>query len=341
MTTTAKMLIFVGMILTLGALGFVIYNQTKIAEQQAAIQQQVIQQRALVDGLVQSSNQYTTKDDLNNFIQQNTGALAAIQSNLAGLGAQITAANVVTVNSQGQTGNNIASTGKGTPNPTPPTAVTVACPSGGSVTCPTNDPFGYQATQQTLALNEEFSALKVPIGSVSFSAWQQAPWAINIQPRQYNVTSVVGTDENQRVYVDNQVNVAVNGQTYHLPITTATTQQVYPTAKLSWWNPQIFAGGDTGISVNKFPSVQGEAAPSVNFGFITYGKYKTSPDWSFAQVGASYGVVDRRPMFVVTPVAFNLHNVIPLLHNTYVAPAIHISPADGAIFGTLGLRVGF
>jgi hypothetical protein len=340
MSTTGKILIFIGMILTLGAMGFIIYNQINISKQQTAIQNQVIQQKTLIDGLVQSANTYTTKADLDNFISQNTNSLKAIQDNLAALGASLTAANVVTANSQGQVATNVASTSTTPSGTKPATTVTVACPSGGSVSCPTSDPFGYLSNLQTLALNENFATLQVPVGSVSFSAWQANPWSVNLLPRQYNVTSVIGTDENQRVYVDNQFTVKTNNKTYTIPITTAQTQQVYPTAKLSWWNPEVFGGADVGLSLNKFPSINGEFAPSVNFGFVTYGKYKTSPDWSFGQVGASYGVVSKRVMVDVTPVAYNLHTVLPFLHNTYVGPSLHVS-TDGSIYGAVGLRVGF
>ena len=180
----------------------------------------------------------------------------------------------------------------------------------------------------------------MPIGSVSFDATKPDPWSETIQARQYNVTSIIGTDQNQRVYVDNQFTVTANNQTYTIPITTAQTQQVYPSPKLTWWNPELFGGADVLLSVNKFPSVQGELAPSVNFGFISYGKYLASPDWSFAQVGVSYGTVSKRAMVAITPIAFNLHNLLPVLHNTYVAPAIHIS-TDGTIYGGVGLRLGF
>ena len=340
MSTTAKVLIFIATILALGGMGFIIYNQINLSKQQQAIQDQIIQQKTLVDGIVQSSNQYTTKADLDAFIQSNTNNLKAIQDNLASLGASITAANVVTVNSQSQVATNQPSSGTGPSNPNPTKPTVVPCPSGGSVTCPTNDPYGYQTTAQTYTLNEDFATLKVPFGTVSFSAWQQNPWGVNVSPRKYNVTSVIGTDENERVYVDNQFTVEVADKTYVLPITTAKTQQTYPTPKFSWWNPEIYGGLDGGLSLNRFPSVQGEFIPSIDFGFMTYGKYKTSPDWSFAQVGVGYAAVSKRVTVDVTPVAYNLHSILPVLHNTYVAPALHIS-TDGSIYGTFGLRLGF
>src|ERR1700687_1824980 len=172
MSLSTKILVWLGVIVAIGALTFIIYNQINISKQQQAIQQQVLQQVALVNGLVQSANQYTTKEDLNKFIQQNTDDLKAIQNNLASLGAHITAANVVTANSQSQVATNLPSTSTGTTNPNSSTATVVNCPNGGTVTCPNADPFGYQNAQQTFAINEDFGSptLKVPFGSVSFSA---------------------------------------------------------------------------------------------------------------------------------------------------------------------------
>lgn len=338
MSLTEKVLIWIGILLTLGALSFVIYNQVNNAKQQAAIQQQLIQQKALVDGLVQSSNQYTTKADLDAFIQKNAGDLKAIQDNLASLGAQLVAANVITVDSNGQQGNNLPSTGNGPKNPNPTPPVVETCPGGGTVTCPNTDPFGYQANQQNFALNEDFGTLKVPFGTVGFSAWQQAPWSVTVNPREYRVTNVVGTDENERVYIDNKFTITEGDKTYTVPIKNDQTEQVYPSPKFSWWNPQLVAGVDGGMSLTRFPGVQGEFAPNLSLGIMSYGKYKTTPDLSVLQLGAGYESITKRPSLVVTPVAVNVGNFVPLLHHTYLAPSIHIS-TDGTVYGDIGLRL--
>jgi len=339
MSLSTKILIWIGVLVTAGALTFIIYNQVNISKQQAAIQQQVIQQKALVDGLVQSANQYTTKSDLQAFIQQNTGDLKAIQDNLASLGAQLTAANVVTADSNGQKSTNIASTSTGgSTNPNPTIPVVETCPNGGTVTCPSTDPFGYDHTQQNFALDEDFSTIKVPVGTVSFSAWQQNPWSVNVAPREYKVTNVVGTDENQRIYVDNKFTITENGKTYNVPIKTDQTKQVYPSPKFYWWNPQLVAGIDGGMSLTRFPQVQGEVAPSLNLGIMSWGKYKTQPDLSVLQVGAAYETVSKRAGLVITPVALNLGTILPVVHNTYVAPSIHIN-TDGTVYGDFGLRL--
>jgi hypothetical protein len=340
MSVLVKVLIFAGAILAFGALGLIIYNQINISKQQTAIQQQVIQQKTLVDGLVQSSNRYTTTADLNSFIQQNTNDLKAIQANLSSLGAKISGANVVTVNSSGQTATNIGSTSTGgTTNPNPATSTTVVCPNGGSVNCPINDPYGYQQKQQTLAVNETFGSLVVPFSNVSFSAWQQAPWSVSTYPRQYSVTSVIAKDANERVYVDNAFKVTVNNKTYNLPITTAVTEQTTPPVTFSFWNPRLILGVDGALNLT---SGKGEFAPNVSLGIMSLGQFKTTPDWSFLEIGAAYQTVNKTPAVMLTPVAYNIGKKLfsPLMNNTYIGPSVMLSTNGSWSIGG-GLKVGF
>jgi hypothetical protein len=338
MSVGSKIIIVVLTILSIFCIGFSIYEHFQIQTQNIAIQNSLIEMKRLQDGLVVSSNQYISKDDLNKFIQQNTNDLKAIQDNLASLGAQITAANVVTADSKGQIATNISSTSTTPSGAIPLSPTVIPCPSGGSVTCPSADPLGYQTNVQILALNEDFATIKVPFGSVSFNASQPAPWSVNVAPREYKITSVIGTDENQRVYVDNKFTIQEGDKNYVVPIKTAQTEQVYPSPKFYWWNPQLVAGIDAGMSLSRFPQIQGEVAPSLNLGIMSYGKFKNQPDISVLQVGAAYEATTQHPALVVTPVAVNLGTVLPLLHNTYVAPSIHVS-TDGTVFGALGLRL--
>ena len=319
MSVLEKVLIYVASILAIGALSFIIYNQINLSKQQTAIQQQVLQQKTLVDGLVQSANTYTTKNDLNSFIQQNTNDLKAIQDNLSGLGAQITAANVISANSSGQVVNNLPSSGQGTVNPTPPTPTTVNCPNGGSVECPVIDPYGYQKEAQTLNLNEDFPNLQIPFGTVSFSAFQQKPWSIDVLPRQYNVVSVIGTDQNQRVYVDNKFTIKAGDKTYTVPITTDQTQQVYPSPKFSWFNPRLFLTAGSAIN---FSHVAGDVNLGATVGIMSYGKYLNSPDISVLQLGVGYQFIDKSPTAIINPVSFNIGHLISngFISNTFLSP---------------------
>jgi hypothetical protein len=181
--------------------------------------------------------------------------------------------------------------------------------------------------------------LKVPVGTVGFSAFQPAPWNINVLPRVYTIDTVVGVDQNQRETIYSKVNINVGGQTYTAPIQTSTTKQVLPSASFSFWNPRILMGLDGGINVTKFG---GEFTPSVNLGIMSYGQYKTTPDFSILEVGVGYETVSHTAQVNITPVAYNFGKNFfsPLANNTYLGPVVSIG-ATGNIGVGLGLRVGF
>lgn len=330
-----KILIAIGTVLTIGALGLIIYNQEQHKTQLAQIQSQIVAQQQLVDGIVRSQSQYATSADLAKFASDNNINLKAIQDNLKSLNSSLAAINVIQADSTAQTTTNQTSTGTGPKNPTPP-PTTVACTNG---VCPNSDPFGYQKAEQQLALNEDFGTLKVPFGTVGFSAWQTAPWNTTILAREYNVDTVVGTDVNERQTFYNKFTVNVGGKTYDIPIKNATTKQQVPTATWSWWNPRILMGLDGGVNINH---VKGEFTPSISLGIMSYGQYKTTPDFSILEVGVGYGAVNKTGELVITPVAYNIGKKFfsPLMNNTYIGPSLQIG-TDGSFGVGAGIRVGF
>ena len=344
--TLTKILVGIGVVVTLGMLALILYQQHEIKTQQTAIQTQIVAQQQLVDGIVRSQSQWATKDDITKFAQESGVNLKAIQDNLNKLNAQVTSINVASTSSQAQTGNNIPSSGTGPTNPNPTQPTTVTCPSGGTVECPNTDPYGYQKAEQDLALNEDLGTIKVPFGKVGFSAWQKNPWNINVYAKDYIVDTVVGVDENERQYFYNKFTVQVHDQTdpkkvttISVPVTSATTKQEYPQPKFSFWNPRLLMGLDGGININH---VQGEFTPHVGVGIMSYGQYKTTPDFSILEVAAGYGTVNKTAELVITPVAYNIGKNLfsPLMNNTYIGPSVQIG-TDGSIGVGAGLRVGF
>lgn len=327
--TLVKILVTIGAVLTLGALIFIIYSMQQIKAQQTAIQSQLVEQKQLVDGIVRSQNQFASKDDIEKFAKDNNVNLRAIQDDLNKLNAQVTSINVIIASSTPQHGTNIPSSKPGPNNPTNPNPVD-----------PTNpDPFGYMKEQQNLALNEQFGSVKVPFGSVGFSAWKKEPWSIDINQRDYNLSTVVGTDENQRQYFYNKFSVTTGGKTYDVPIKTATTKQEFPSPKFSWWNPRLLMGLDGGLNITH---VSGEFTPNVSVGVMSYGQYKTTPDLSILEVGVGYGTVNKTGQLVITPVAYNVGKnwFSPLMNNTYVGPSLQVA-TDGSLGAGVGVRVGF
>lgn len=323
MTLSTKILIWLGAILVVGALGFIIFKQVQISNRQDAIESQIVAQRQLVDGIVRSQSQWATRDDVEKFIKDNKINLKAIQDDLDKLHGEVEAVNIAVASSKGQVVTNLPTKPGPVVNPNP-------------VDPKNPDPFGYMKQQQVLALNEDFGTVKVPFGQVGFSAWQEKPWDINIKPRDYKVATVVGTDENQRMYFYNKFTMSVDNKDYEIPIKTATTQQVYPEAKFSWFNPRIYVGADGAVGLNP---VKGEFIPNVNLQLMSYGRYKTQPDFSILQVGVGYGVDSKRPQALVTPVSYNIGKHIPLMNNLYIGPSLSVG-TDGNVGVGGGIRVG-
>lgn len=327
--TLVKILVAIGAVLTVGTLIFIVYSIQQIKAQQTAIQSQLVEQKQLVDGIVRSQSQFASKEDIDKFAKDNNVNLKAIQDDLDKLNAQVTSINVVIASSTPQHGTNIPSTPPGPGNPTNPNPVD-----------PTNpDPFGYMKEQQNLALNEEFGSVKVPFGKVGFSAWKKEPWSVDIGQRDYNLSTVVGTDENQRQYFYNKFSVTTGGKTYDVPIKTAMTKQEYPSPKFSWWNPRLLMGLDGGLNITH---VSGEFTPSVSVGVMSYGQYKTTPDLSILEVGAGYGTVNKTGQLVITPIAYNVGKnwFSPIMNNTYLGPSLQVG-TDGSLGAGVGVRVGF
>ena len=327
-----KILVVLSIITIFGLLAFIAFNQIANNKKQLAIESQIVKQKELLDGIVRSQSEYSAKKDLEQFIKDNNINLKAIKEDLAKLKADVNAVNIILVASVGQKAYNMPSSSIGPSNPNP--AIDSKCKDG--TPCPNPDAYGYLKTQQNLDLNEDFGKIKVPVGTVAFSAWQPNPWSIDIKPRDYTILSVVGKDENQRNYFYNKVTVTVAGKSHELPIKSAITKEEYPEAKWSFWNPRLFIGVDGGAGINP---IVGKFTPSVNLGIMSYGQYKNQPDFSVLGVGVGIDTVSRVPQVSLTPAAYNLGKHIPLMTNMYIGPSVHVG-TDANVSVMLGVRVG-
>src|SRR5678815_4156297 len=77
-----KILIWLGAVVVVGALGFIIYKQNEISNRQTAIEQNIIASKQLVDGIVRSQSSWATREDMEKFIKDNGVNLRAIQDDL-------------------------------------------------------------------------------------------------------------------------------------------------------------------------------------------------------------------------------------------------------------------
>lgn len=329
MSLSTKILIWLGVVLTLGILGFIVFKQIEISNKQAAIETQVVLQKQLVDNIVRSQSTYASKGDIEQFIKDNGVNLKAIQDDLNKLDANVDAVNAIVVASSGQHGSNIPSTGTGNTNPNP-------------VDPKDPDPWGYQKKEQSLSLNENFDQTQVPIGKVGFSAWQQSPWSMDILPREYHVINVIGKDENERDYVYSKFSVKVSDKSYDVKIASAETKQEFPAAKFSFWNPRLFLTTGGGVNLSKIDPVNGSFNVGGAIGIMSYGKSKPNPDISVLQVGAGYESNKSEFGVIINPVNFNVGKLIPtggLINNIFVGPSTQITPS-GSVFVGANVSVG-
>jgi hypothetical protein len=328
MSLSTKILLIIGAIATIGILGFIAFKQFEISNKQDAIEKQMVAQKDLIDGITRSQAQYASKGDIEKYIKENNVNLQAIKDDLDKLNASVSAVNVLIARSSGQTGTNIPSTGTGTTNPNP--------------VDPTDaDPYGYMKREQKLTLNENFAGVAVPFGTAGFSAWQKFPWSVNIPPREYKLINVIGTDENQRMYVYNKFSIKVNDKEYDVKINSAETKQEFPEAKFSWFNPRLFLTTGGAVNFTQAP-IQGSANLGVTIGLMSYGRYKTNPAISILQLGVGYQTGTQRPTAIINPINFNIGGIIPggLVNNTYIGPSVQIDTAGNVLAGA-NISLGF
>lgn len=322
--------------------GFIFFKERQIATMQSSISSSLVSQANLIDNIQRSSSQFATSADLNAFAAQENVNLAAIKANLDGLNASVVAINAVVVQSTGQNQTNVPSSGT-TPNPKPtPTSTTVPC-TGNTATCPGPvDAYKYTQNIQTLTLNEDFSTVQVPIGSVSFDASQPKPWSETIYPRTYDIVNTIGANSTTtQMIVYNQLSITSNGKTQTVPLTSSKLVQQVPAPSFSWWNPRLMLSMNGAINLSEAP-VKGEATPSIGLQVMSYGSSKSSPSISVLGVGVGYEIVAQRPAIVLNPISFNIGKVLPvgLVDNTYVGPSVQMDTKGDVSVGA-GLSVGF
>lgn len=338
-----KIILFLIGVLTVGILGFVIYNQHQLTAQQTAIQTQIIATQQLADNINRAMSTFASKQDLTNFAQQNDVNLKVVQDNLKTLNASLTAISQVTATSSGQNATHVPSTGTTTTGSTEP-VTTVNC-NGSTITCPNPDKFNYLSQRQELKLNEQFpapsgaTATTVPIGTVGFSASQQEPWDLNLASRTYNLTTTLGTknDDSGQQVAYNQLTINTNGKDYNVPISKNQFLQQTPTASFDFFNPRLYLGVTSGVNLTQ---MQGNVTPVVDLGLMSYGTSKVQPDWSIIDVGVGYDTVSHQGQVSVMPFSYNVGKVFkPLVRNLYLGPLLNIG-FNGSLTPGAGILVG-
>lgn len=327
MSLSSKILTALVIIILISVGGFIIYKQMENARRLDDIQNSIVQQKELLDNISRAQAQYVSKEDLEKYAKDQNINLDVIKKDLETLNAQVKAINTIVAVSQSQNNTNVPSTGT-TPHPNDPNAVD-----------PKTDPYGYLTNTQHLELNEKFSNVTIPFGTVSFSAFREKPWDLSVNERKYALTSVLAMDQDGRHFSYSKLAITSGGKTYPVKIDYNQFLEEYPEAKMHWWNPHLFLQAAGGIGISQLP-IKGEFTPGVAVGIMSYGKTKVNPDLSILQVGVGYGTVNRTLEFTVSPIQYNFGRHIPLMANTYGGPVLQVNTQGNVTVGA-GISVGF
>lgn len=301
----------------IGLLLFVIHRQNEINNRQLAIESSIVEQKELSNNILRGQATYASKKDIEKFIKDQGFSLNEIKSDLNKLQAGIVATSRTSVVSTGTFYKNVPSTALGKINESyePP-----KCEDG--TLCLNTDKHGYFLSQQKVDVSERFKDINIPIGTIGFSAWEKNPWEVEIKSRKYSLSSVLGRDENERIYLYSNFSIEIDGEEHTVPISSSEIKQEFPEANFSFFNPRLFLGADAGINLS---SITGEFSPSLNIAIMSYGRFKKSPDISILQVGAGIGVASQKFEVNISPVLYNIGKHIPLMNNFYVGPSMHIN----------------
>ena len=75
-----------------------------------------------------------------------------------------------------------------------------------------------------------------------------------------------------------------------------------------------------------------DVVPSLAVAFMSYGESKTTPDWTFLDVGIGYAVVNSRLALLLTPVSYNIGQHFPLMKNLYLGPTLGFDTSSNFYF---------
>jgi hypothetical protein len=332
MTIWQKALMWFLALTIVGLLAVVVVNQRNLAKMQQDLNSQIITSKTLEELISRSSTNYVSMSDFYQLAKNNQINLEIIQADLDKINGSLTALSSVKASSVKQVETGVSGTKIQKPQ-TPEEAASVD-----------TDINRWYDNVASLELSEKFTGtdkngkpviVSVPSADVSFDAANQKPWSYEVHPREYLVSSIIATTPDREKIVEySTMTIKSDNKTYVVPVNSQVSQ-IYPSPSFSF-NPSLFLGVGAGVSSNGGLSPEGGATLAV--GLFSYGKYRVRPELSILQVGLGYGSIGKEPYVSVSPVAYNLNSVAPLLKNTYVSGSLGIS-FQGNILGTLDLKV--
>jgi hypothetical protein len=315
-----------GVVLAMSVMGYIIKIQHDTVERLKFIETSVVESKNIGNGIVREQASYVTKKDLENMIKDQGMDLSAIKKDLSVLGASVNGISTVKVITQGYEANHLPSSNV---TPRPPETNTNAANVN-------QDPYKYQTSTQWLSLNEPIDKENIPFGKVGFSAWEDKPWSVQVSPRTYSSTTVLGKNEEGRSYAYTKFEIEVDGKKYTIPITEAKIAEEYPTPSFRF-SPRLYLGVDFGAVAN--PPMHFELMPNLGLSFFSYGQTKINPDWTFLTLGLGYETQTKGIALSLSPIDYNIAKHFPFVENLYLGPSVSLDPKGNVVLYIV-IRVG-
>jgi len=312
--------------------GYFVWRDLK--EENLKLQSEVIKYSELSETLVRSSNQWTTKDDLDKYLKGllTKEELELLQKDLKKLDAKLISVGQTVGFIKGKVAKLEQSSGEGPDNPN-----VEHCDDGRLI-----DTHEYT---KNIQIKELTNSQEAPIGVVEFDASSDAPWNYRIHDQEFFLNTAVGQKDNGQLVFYHNLSYSIPDmgfEKYPIAVLHSEFVQIKKDKKFFWINPtldfMVFGGGKVYQSTwglrnrNSIISMGFELGVSLS----SYGKTEVDSSVKMFRLSLGYDVERANGRLAITPVLFNIGEPLPLLTNLYIGPQFGIDTSGGLTL-TLGL----
>jgi hypothetical protein len=323
--------------LLIGAVIVGYFAYKSLMDENAKLQNEVVQFKQLTESLVRSSTKWATKKDLETDLKDlmTKDDLKLLQKDLDKLDSRLTAVGRTVGSVKRKVAKLEASDREGKENP----PVKICKETGDPI-----DVHGYTKKVQIKELKDSNTA---PVARAEFDAAKKKPWNYEVYGKEYKLTTVVGKKDSGQMTFHHQLKYAIPSKDpnklYPVNILSSDYKQVPEKSKWFWLNPRLDVNFIAGGAVYKFADGPGRSdnilsmGADVGISLSSYGPTKVDSWFRMFRFGLGYNIERQAASLSFAPFAFNLGKPLPLLTNLYLTPQVAIDTGGGL---TVNMGIG-